>query len=394
MSSQTVFGRLFFKSMQALEASVTVRRSNAVVKDYESAPACMRPIVPFIEAVHERVSVEIMRGCPGRCRFCQVSFCKRPIRVRSVERIFEIAKAAYEASGFDTVSLLSLSSAEYPELEALLTRLHGYFKDKRVGLSVPSLRVDRQLKLLPQLLTSVRKSGSTIAVEAASERLRLLMNKPLSDEDLFAAVEAAYGAGWQRVKLYFMVGLPSETEDDIRQIVTLAKDLGRMRKRVAGSTAQINAAISWLVPKAHTPLGWLGQKPQAYFDWAKEIILAEKRAQKAGFVKFKFHDTRGSILESAIGRGDRRMADVIETVWRNGARFDLWDECFDFDLWRQAFETCGMDLERAAAFEFEPEACLPWDHLGGPDKDYILGHYYETQKMMGEAPDLPGFEGG
>jgi len=369
-------------SIQALEEGLTVQRANAVVKDYESTPGCTRPIVPFIEAVHERVSVEIMRGCPGRCRFCQVSFCKRPIRYRSVERIFEIAKAAYEASGFDTVSLLSLSSAEYPELEALLKRLHEYFKDKRVGLSVPSLRVDRQLKLLPQLLTSVRKSGLTIAVEAASERLRLLMNKPLSDEDLFAAVEAAYEAGWQRVKLYFMVGLPSETEEDLRQIVTLAKDLGRMRKRVAGSTAQINAAISWLVPKAHTPWGWLGQKPQAYFDWAKEIILEEKRIQKAGFVKFKFHDTRGSVLESAIGRGDRRMADVIETVWRAGARFDLWSECFDYDLWCRAFETCHMNLEAAAAFEFEPQACLPWEHLGGPDKQYLLDHYYETQKLM------------
>ncbi|MCF7974044.1 MAG: TIGR03960 family B12-binding radical SAM protein [Phycisphaerae bacterium] len=375
-------------SIRALEEGVAVQRSNAVVKDYESTPACMRPIVPFIEAVHERVSVEIMRGCPGRCRFCQVSFCKRPIRYRSVEKIFEIAKAAYEASGFDTVSLLSLSSAEYPDLEALLTRLHGYFKEKRVGLSVPSLRVDRQLKLLPQLLTSVRKGGLTIAVEAASERLRLLMNKPLSDEDLFAAVEAAYAAGWQRVKLYFMVGLPSETEADIRRIVTLAKDLGRMRKRVAGSTAQINAAISWLVPKAHTPLGWLGQKPQAYFDWAKTIILEEKRAQKAGFVMFKFHDTRGSILESAIGRGNRRMAEVIETVWRAGARFDLWDECFYFDLWCQAFKTCGMDLEGAAAYEFDAQACLPWEHLGGPDKQYVLNHYYETQKMMAEASDM------
>ncbi len=224
-----------------------------------------------------------------------------------------------------------------------------------------------------------------IAVEAATERLRLLMNKPLSDEDLFAAVEAAYEAGWQRVKLYFMVGLPSETEADIRQIVTLAKDLGRMRKRVAGSTAQINAAISWLVPKAHTPLGWMGQKPQAYFDWAKEIILQEKRAQKAGFVTFKFHDASGSILESAIGRGDRRLADVIETVWRGGARFDLWRECFDFDLWRQAFETCGMDLEGAAAHEFDVQACLPWEHLGGPDKPIVLNHYNEVRKGMAET---------
>ncbi|GAH72752.1 unnamed protein product, partial [marine sediment metagenome] len=174
--------------------------SNAVVEDFENAAAPLRPIVPFTQAVHERVSVEIMRGCPGRCRFCQASFCRRPVRCRSVEKIIDIAKACYAASGFDTVSLLSLSTADYPELEELVAALQEYFQDKYVGLSLPSLRVDRHLKLLPKLLTSVRKSGLTIAVEAASEKLRQIINKPLKNEDLFAAVKAAYRAGWQKLK--------------------------------------------------------------------------------------------------------------------------------------------------------------------------------------------------
>jgi radical SAM superfamily enzyme YgiQ (UPF0313 family) len=184
------------------------RRESAVVRDLENAPVPRRPLVPFVEAVHERVSIEIMRGCPGRCRFCQVSFCKRPIRFRSVERIVDLAEAAWRATGFDTVTLLSLSSSEYPRLEELITALQDRFRDRHVGLSVPSLRVDRQLHLLPRLLTSVRKAGLTMAVEAASERLRRIINKPISDGDLFDAVKAAYRAGWQRIKLYFIVGLP------------------------------------------------------------------------------------------------------------------------------------------------------------------------------------------
>jgi len=220
------------KSFQPSLPDLPGRFKNAVVEDFENAPVVLRPIVPFAQAVQERVSVEIMRGCPGRCRFCQASFCRRPIRCRSVEKIVDIAKACYASSGFDTVSLLSLSTADYPNLEELVAELHKYFQDKYVGLSLPSLRVDKQLKLLPKLLTSVRKSGLTIAVEAASERLREIINKPLKDEDLFAGVEAAYRAGWQRLKLYFMVGLPGETEQDIEQIVRLSFELAKLGKEV------------------------------------------------------------------------------------------------------------------------------------------------------------------
>ena len=350
------------------------RLRNAVVEDFDNAPVPLVPIVPFVQAVHERVSIEIMRGCPGRCRFCQASFCRRPVRYRSVERIIDIAKACYYSTGFDTISLLSLSSADYPNLEELVAGLHEYFHDKHVGLSLPSLRVDRQLKMLPKLLTSVRKGGLTVAVEAASEKLRQIINKPLKDEDLFAAAEAAYRAGWQRLKLYFMVGLPGETQDDVGRIVDLSFKLAKLRKKVDGKTGQINAAVSWFVPKPHTPFGLLGQKPKSYFEQAKKLIIEEKTKLRAKFLQFKFHHINRSILESAIGRGDRSLCDVIEAAWRNGAKFDLWDECFDYELWRSAFEKIGIDVEVAAQRQFNPGETLPWEHLGGPDKKYLLSH--------------------
>ena len=209
-------------SLTTHEEALRPRMNNAVVADFENAPVSSHPIVPFPEAVHERVSIEIMRGCPGRCRFCQASFCRRPIRHRSVERILELAKACHEATGFDTVSLLSLSSADYPHLEELVARMQAYFSDKRVGLSVPSLRVDQQLHLLPKYFTSVRKSGLTIAVEAASEKLRLIVNKPLKNEDLFAAVE-----GRLPIRL-------AETETLLHGRIARRNPRGRQRHRGVG----------------------------------------------------------------------------------------------------------------------------------------------------------------
>ena len=363
------------KAFNPSRSDLPTRLENAVVKDLDNAPVPLKPIVPFVEAVHERVCVEIMRGCPGRCLFCQASFCRRPIRYRSVEKILDIAKQCYRNTGFDTVSLLSLSTSEYPKLEELTTKLNEYFKDKHVGLSLPSLRVDQQLKLFPKLVTSVRKGGLTIAVEAASEKIRNIINKPLKDKDLCDAVLAAYEAGWQKLKLYFMVGLPGETKNDIKQIVTLACQLAKLRKNIDDRTAQINLAVSWFVPKPHTPLAWLPQKPASYFEDAKQIILNEKRQLRAKYLNIKFHNIESSVLESAIGRGNRRLADVIEQAWKNGARFDLWSECFNYQIWQQAFEKFGMDINTEAQIKFDTEQILPWQHLGGPDKKYLLEHF-------------------
>ena len=370
------------KSPQPISPDLPTQFKNAVVEDFENAPVPLSPIVPFTQAVHERVSIEIMRGCPGRCRFCQASFCRRPVRYRSVEKITDIAKTCYHATGFDTVSLLSLSSADFPNLQELLCRLHEYFQDKYVGLSLPSLRVDQQLKLIPLLVAPVRKGGLTIAVEAAGEKLRQIINKPLKDPDLFAAVEAAYRAGWQKLKLYFMVGLPGETQDDIKQIAHLSSQLAQLRKKVDRKTAKINITISWFVPKPHTPFAWLGQKPKEYFEKAKRLILDEKRKLHAKSLQFKFHDMNRSVLESAIGRGDRRLCGVIEAAWRAGARFDLWDECFDYEIWKEAFAESDMDINAAAQMQLAEDDTLPWQHLGGPDKKSLLTH---LNKAMAET---------
>ena len=368
-------------SFRATEPGLRTRFRNAVVEDFENAPVPVQPIVPFVEAIHERVSIEIMRGCPGRCRFCQASYCRRPIRYRSAERVFELAKASYHASGFDTVSLLSLSTADYPHLEELVGRLQEYFTGRHVGLSIPSLRVDQQLHLVPKLFTSVRKSGLTIAVEAAGERLRQIINKPLKDSDLFAAVEEAYRAGWEKLKLYFMVGLPGETLDDVKAIVGLSHRLATLRRTVDGKTGSINVAVSWFVPKAHTPFDRVPQKPREYFEQARRLIIDEKLRLRAKFLMFKFHEMDQSILEAAMGRGDRRYADIIEAAWRRGARFDLWNDCFDCAIWREAFAQAKMDLETAAQRHFAADDLLPWAHLGGPDRDYLLTHHDDAMRV-------------
>ncbi len=370
------------QTLKSIIKNIPRRFENAVVDDFDNASVVEKPIVPFTQIVHDRINVEIMRGCPGRCRFCQASFCRRPVRFRSIDRIFKIAKKNYLSTGLDTISLFSLSSGDYPNLEQLVDVFQSYFEEKHVGLSLPSLRVDQQLKLLPKLLTSVRKGGITIAVEAASERLRQIINKPLKDEDLFAAVAATWKAGWGQIKLYFMAGLPGENEEDIKKIAQLCFELAMLRKDIKGRPGQINAAVSWFVPKAHTPFGWLGQKDKAYFENAKQTILDEKKRLRAKFINFKFHDIGRSVLESAIGRGDRRLSNIIEKAFSDGAKFDLWDECFDYQIWQKAFAEFGLDIQKEAQRRFETDEVLPWEHLGGPKKDYLLNHLNDALEII------------
>ncbi len=364
--------------------------ADAVFEDFENAPVPQRPIVPFAKPVHERVSIEVMRGCPGRCRFCQASYCRRPIQFRSVGRIVEIAREQIAATGYDTVSLLSLSTADYPQLEELIEKLQAFLTPMKVGISVPSLKVSQQLAILPKLVSSVRKSGLTIAVEAASERLRTIIKKPITDADLFAAVTAAYEQGFEKLKLYFMVGLPGERQEDILQIVDLCDRLARLRKEVTGrGIANINAAVSFMVPKPHTPFERIGQAPLGYFNEARSLILDEKRNRRAKYLNFKFHDTRRSVLESAVARGGRELAPVIERAQAKGACFDLWDECFDFEIWVEAFAYHELDLFAYAARTFGPGDVLPWQHLGGPGRKYLDGEYKNALDDIAAHGDAP-----
>ena len=372
------------KSFKPLEPNLPTEFKNATVDDFELAPVPTAPIVPFIQPVHERVSIEIMRGCPGRCRFCQASFCKRPIRFRSVDRIMQIAKQQYNSTGLDTIGLLSLSSGDYPHLEELITKLRQCFEPKHVGISMPSLRVHETLAMLPAMATSVRKGGLTIAVEASSEKLRRIINKPITDEDLFAAIRSAYEEGFKRVKLYFMAGFESETEDDISRIVDLSYKISELKREVDKKAADVNVTVSWLVPKPHTPFGFMGQKPKEYFQNAQKIILDRKRQLKAKFINFKFHNIESSVLESAFARGDRTLADVIQTAYTLGARFDLWTEEFDNSIWQQAFAQHNLDPDTAAQKSFDTGDILPWQHLGGPNKKRLIDHYNQALNIAAE----------
>ncbi|MFH1746950.1 MAG: radical SAM protein, partial [Planctomycetota bacterium] len=331
--------------------------------DFETMAVPARPLVPWVEAVHDRISIEIMRGCPQVCRFCHAGNTKRPLRYRSVERVLEIAEQAYAATGYDEIGLLSLSTADYPRLPELARQVNERFGKRMVNISFPSLRVDRMLRHIPWMANSVRKSGLTIAVEAGSERLRRAIRKKVTDGNLMEGVRAAYEAGWKRVKLYFMVGFPGETPADIEGIVDTSRAIAEERRQLGRPPAFVNVSLSWLVPKPFTPMQWMAQPRAEYFQEVRQQLGARLR-QGPKYIRLRMHDVRRSILEAVFARGDRRLGVVIEEAWRQGARLDAWDENFDHAIWQQAFTTCGVDPDWYAHRERSFDELLPWDHIG------------------------------
>lgn len=342
----------------------------AVVVDLDQAFYPTRPVVPYVEVVHDRITLEIMRGCTRGCRFCQAGMIKRPVRIRTIERLMDLAEASYRHTGHNEISLVSLSSSDYPDFEELVKRMSRAFNDRCVNIALPSLRVDEHLVHLPQYVSSVRKSGLTIAPEAAREGLRCAINKDIRDEDLLRGVRSAFAAGWQAVKLYFMVGLPGETAEDVTAIPDLAAAVSDARRDVAAGPAQVNVAVAPFVPKPHTPFQWHAMPPPAYFDEVRERLhgLVRRRA-----VRIKFHDVRRSYLEAVFSRGDRRLGRVIEGAYRAGAVFDAWDEFFDFDRWLAAFEAVGLDPDFYALRPRDLDEVLPWDHIfAGVEKAFLV----------------------
>lgn len=358
-------------------------------KDFDNAPLPLRPIVPFTEVVHDRISIEIMRGCPKRCRFCHASYTKRPMRIRSVERIIEIAETAWRATGHDEIGLLSLSSADYPRLRELAERMNERFAPRHVNLSLPSLRVDKMLSDIPWLVSSVRKGGLTIAVEAASQEMREAIRKEVLEGDLIEGIRQAYKAGWNSVKLYFMCGFPGETESDIRGIFDLALQVSHAKRAVRGGPASVNASVSWLVPKPHTPLQWAPMQTAEYFHEARHILLDASR-QRRSAVHIKTHRVDRSILEGVFARGDRRLARVVEAAYNLGARMDGWDEIFDNNLWLKAFETTGIDPAFYAHRPRSPAETLPWDHIQcGPPRASLRAQYEDLLAGCAARPNHP-----
>jgi radical SAM family uncharacterized protein len=331
-----------------------------VIADLEGTPLPTRPVVPFVETAHDRIAIEIMRGCPWQCRFCQSTVIKRPLRYRTVETIVQAALESYDSTGYDEISLLSLSTSDYPHFEELVTRMSEVFTPLGVKISLPSLRITETLKKIPALLQEGRRSGLTLAPEVARDDMREQIRKPIDNNDLYEGCAEAFRRGWRKVKLYFMCGLPGERRADLDGIVEMAETIARIGKEVTGRYAEVTAAVSNFVPKPHTPYQWNGMKPREYFHWAHRYLRSRVRLRS---VTVKFHDVERSLLEGILTRGDRRVAAALEEAWRRGARLDAWSEYFDAKLWWRTFEDLGIDVPFYSERERPVEEVLPWDHI-------------------------------
>ncbi|MCL2701854.1 MAG: TIGR03960 family B12-binding radical SAM protein [Phycisphaerae bacterium] len=352
------------------------------IASMDQTPPMTAPLVPLAEAVHDRVAVEIMRGCPNGCRFCQAGHARLPVRCRRIDDIVATAQAAIDATGHHEVSLLSLSTSDYPNLSELIDRMTAQFTPQHVSISLPSLRVDSQLRELPRLTSGVRKGGLTIAAEAGSERLRRAIGKDITEDNMLAGVQAAYRAGWRSVKVYFMAGLPGETDADIDEIFDLCQRLSFARKPVDNQRGSISASVSWAVPKPHTPMQWCAMRDATYF-WAVRSRLREY-AQRTP-VSFKFHWIERSLLEAVLCRGDRRVGAAIEAVWRAGARMDSWDEHFNYARWQTAFAETGLDMAFYAHRELPLEELTPWDHIAPHrGREFLLKEYQRMRDVIAE----------
>jgi radical SAM family uncharacterized protein len=340
---------------------IPARIEPAIVADLEAFPPPSSPIVPNVECVQDRITIEIMRGCPGKCRFCQSTTIKRPLRFRKVESILEAALSQYRSTGYNEVSLLSLSTSDYPEFDELMRRLQETFRPLGVAVSLPSLRINEQLRQVGDLLNTDRHSGLTLAPEAARDDMRRRIGKPITNDDLYAGCRRAFENGFSRVKLYFMCGLPGERETDLEGIIEMSETISRLGKEVRGRLADVVANVSNFVPKPQTPFQWNAMQRREYFLWAHEFLHKRKRLRS---VQLKCHNVEASLLEGVMCRGDRRLGAAIELAWRRGARFDGWAEKLQPTLWWQAISDAGIDVEKTLHLPCPAPAALPWDHIG------------------------------
>jgi len=350
----------------------------AVVVDINAHPLPTEPIVPLVEAVHDRITLEAIRGCTHGCRFCQAGMIKRPFRVRDPLTLLDTARECYKQTGYNEISLTALSISDYPQLYPLLHGLSDYFTPLYVNISLPSLRVNSELQQLPAILNRVRKAGLTVAPEAATEPLRMRINKDISDEDLFDGMLEAFKAGWETVKLYFMIGLPGETDEDVDAISRMAKKISRLRKQLGKPPARVNVSAAPFVPKAHTPFQWEAMLP------LEKLVKRQKRLRsdiKGKNVWLKAHRVERSHLEGVFSRGDRRLGMVIFEAYRRGCVFDAWDEHFKMETWKKVLEDCSLDADFYACRERGEDEVLPWDHISmGVTREFLLRERHLSQK--------------
>lgn len=363
---------------------VTDRVARRILPDLAGSPLLPAPILPAMRVVHDRLSVEISRGCTRGCRFCQAGYVYRPVRERDPLLLLRYLQEKAARTGYDEVGLLSLSAADYGCIDRLITEAMETLSPERISVSLPSIRLDALQENTVRQIKKVRKTGFTLAPEAGTERLRRSINKGITDEELLRAVDTIYANGWQSIKLYFMLGLPGETEEDVRAIGELVKRVAAVARR-HGKRNNVTASLSTFIPKPHTPFQWEPQirreESQARLALVKGIVGRDRNAE------VKYNSPEVSELEGVFSRGDERLADAIEKAYRAGARFDAWTESFSIQRWRDAFESCGIDHLRYLEGRDPDGAPLPWDRIDtGLDRAFLLEE--RRKSLTGEAtPD-------
>jgi len=327
--------------------------------DLDSAYYPDKPLVPYIKTVHDRVAVEIMRGCPNACRFCQARYIYHPVRIRSKNKVLEICRRSIESTGHDEVSFLSLSSSNYPYLMELLDMMKKEYEGQGVHISVPSMRVEDFCVELPKRIALGRKTGLTFAPESGSASLRDRIGKNIDIEKLIQACEIAFRSGWGRVKLYFMIGLPGESIKDLDETLELINRI-YFTGRAIRKGIQVKLSINTFIPKPHTPFQWMGMESIDSIR-GKQIYLMERLRKKG--IRYNFHDLKLSALEAVLSRGDFSLSDVIHKAWSSGAKFDAWTEYADFGIWERSFADCGLSMYDLACKTYNYQEALPWDFI-------------------------------
>jgi len=337
-------------------------------------PALVKPIVPFLQTIHDRASVEIQRGCTQGCRFCQAGMIYRPTRERSPEEVVQAARDLMRNTGYDEISLLSLSTTDHSQIVPMVNQLTSTFDDLKVG--IPSTRVDSFSVDVANAVAKGKKHTLTLAPEAGSQRLRNAINKLVSEDDLLGAAENAFERGWTGIKMYFMVGLPTETHEDVQGIVEMGKKVKAIGKKHVGGRARVRVSTSNLVPKPHTPFQWARQDTEAELQ-PKHFIL--KDGCRSAGVEFSWNNPLDGLVECVLSRGDRRVGNAIYEAWRRGAKFDAWGEYFNATRWQEAFAATGIDPNWIAHREWDTAEPLPWDHIDcGVAKSYLKGQWRDV----------------
>ena len=341
-----------------------------VITDFDEVYYPTEFLVPFMDIVHDRINLEVARGCSRGCRFCQAGMIYRPVREKSQERLEELSSDLINNTGYEELSLTSLSTSDYSQAKELISNLVDDYSKLGVSISLPSLRTDSFSIELAEKVQKVRKTGLTFAPEAGTQRLRDVINKGVTEEDLLKTIQAAYDSGWQRVKLYFMLGLPTETEEDLAGIVSLAKKVAKIGK------IKVNVSVSTFVPKPHTPFQWVSFNRLT--EIKDKINYLQKNLRGKG-LSLSWNEPNLSLLEAAFARGDRRLNEVLFKAWELGCKFDSWSEHFDIELWQKAFNESGLSLDDYTYRNFDLGARLPWDHINiGVTKDYLKEEYQKA----------------